>query len=1191
MVDNDVTPRSRCARRSRAHSRERRFARTATTLSEKVGTLKSPALSTLLTAGVAVLTGIALTAPPAQAAPQAPEPNPATAAAEQAAKDPAGTSQAAKDPAASGPAAPPDAGAARPAAKDVAGRATAPVRAVSADPTDHVDPLIGTSNLGNVFPGAVVPFGMFSFSPENSRGNAYRTAAPGGYRYDATKIRGFSLTHMSGTGCAGGSGDIPIFPHAGDVTSSPQTDATDAIYASTFSHANEVAKPGYYKVGLDSGVTAELGATTRTGSARFAFPAGKPANVLIRSAHSEIGSTDAKVAVDTAKRTVSGSVTSGNFCGYLAKVGQRSYYTLHFVAEFDQPFASTGTWQDATVTPGATSASGGTTFGPNGFMPPGKGSGAYLGFESGKTVNVRVGISYVSEANARANLRAENRAGTTLEQVAKRAKNQWRAQLDKIRIGGGTAEQRTMFYTALYHSLLHPNVFNDVNGEYWGFDQKAHRVRNGHTQYATFSGWDVYRSQVQLVALLEPRIAGDMAQSLYNQAKQNGGVWDRWTHASGGTAVMTGDPSAPALAGIHAFGGRDFDLRGAVRSLVKAATVPTEKDLSSAGRPVMSVGQRPSLDKFLKVHYVPTKSNAWGGAGETLEVATADFAVGQLARRAGDRRTADAFEKRAQYWQNVFNPAADLSGGYIQNRDEDGAWPTFNPATTSGFAEGSSAQYTWMVQHNPAGLFEAMGGRDKATKRLDGFFRNPDGSWALTKAGDLHAEMDNEPSINAPWLYNYGGQPYKAQETLRQAVKQLWHTGHGGIPGNDDLGAMSSWFVWTTLGLYPQVPSRAELTVTGPLFPTATIRRAHGRSITINAPAAALDAPYVQSLRVNGKATTKTWLPESFVERGGRLDFALGTTANTTWGSAPADAPPSWRAGELPYQSTASTSRIVVAPGTTGEPVSVTAHRLSGAATTIRYEVKAPAGLTVTPASGEFPVEQQGSAPIRIAVADGTAHGRYPVQVTMRTASGTALPRLGLTVVVGQPHTLPVLRESVGASDDNGNHEEADFDEGGISYSKQALAAAGLTPGGTATVDGLSFTWPDVPTGDPDNVPADGQLLNLSLPESASRISFVGAAINGNHQGKATITYADGTTEAIDLSFSDWTLGGGRDPVQYGNLVVAKTPYRNQPGGGKEPVATHIFATRPFAFPAGKRPVSVVLPENTNLHIFSVAAG
>ncbi|WP_432940433.1 GH92 family glycosyl hydrolase [Kribbella sp. CA-253562] len=1058
----------------------------------------------------------------------------------------------------------------------------------SANPTEHVDPLIGTSNLGDVFPGAVMPFGMFSFSPETSRGNQYRTAAPGGYLYDANRIRGFSLTHMSGTGCAGGSGDIPIFPYAGAVTTSPQTDAKDEVYASTFSHSNEIAKPGYYKVGLDSGATAELAATTRTGAATFTFPADKAKSLLFRTANSEVGSSDADVTIDPVKRTVTGSVTSGNFCGYLASVGQRSYYTLHFVAQFDQPFANHGTWKDATVSPGSTSATGGTTYGTDGWMPAGKGSGAYLGFDS-STVDMRIGISYVSKANAAANLAQENPRGTSLATTAARAKQAWRDQLNRIEITGGATADRTTFYTALYHALLHPNVFNDVNGQYWGFDQKPHQLSRGQkNQYATFSGWDVYRSQVQLLALLEPQRAGDIAQSLLNQAQQNDGIWDRWTHASGSTAVMTGDPSAPALAGIHAFGGTNFDVRTALQSLVKAATVPTAKDLSSAGKPVMSIGQRPSLDKYLALGYVPTKSNAWGGAVETLEDVTADFALAQLASAVGDRKTADTFVKRSQYWQNVFNPE---NGGYIQNRDENGAWPAFTPSTQDGFAEGSSAQYTWMIPHNRAGLFDAMGGRDVVNQRLDAFFKDADGNWALTKSGDLHAEMDNEPSINTPWIYNYSGQPWKAQETLRQAMSQLWNTTTGGIPGNDDLGAMSSWYVWTALGLYPEVPSRAELQVAAPLFPRAVIHRDKGRTIRINAPGATAATKYVQSLRVDGRSSSKPWLGASFVQRGGTLDFTVGTTANKVWGSSAKDAPPSWRTGEIPFQTSTDIGRVVVAPGTTSDPVTIKAHRLSGTATSVSYTVTTPAGLTAAPASGSFTVDQSGGAALRVTAAPGTPDGRYPVTVALKSADGTALPRLGFTVVVGLPNSFSVLREGVAASDDAGDHTEADYDGGGVSYSRQALAAAGLTPGGTVTKEGLTFVWPGVPAGEPDNVPADGQLLDLSLPAGTTKLSFVGSAVNGNQQGTATLRYADGTTSEIDLSFSDWTLGGGGDTVHFGNLVVASTPYRNESGGGRDNVATHLFATAPIPVAAGRVPVSVTLPKNRDLRIFTLATG
>ena len=877
------------------------------------------------------------------------------------------------------------------------------------DPTTLVNPLIGTAHGGNVFPGAVLPFGMFAFSPENSRGNQTRTAAPGGYRFDATKIRGFSLTHLSGTGCAGASGDIPFFPHVGEVTTSPSADTTDAVYASTFSHSAEVATPGFYSVKLDSGASAELTATTRTGSGRFAFPAGQPATMLVRSSNSELVSTDAHVNVDVAHRTVTGSVTSGNFCGYIGTENRRSYYTLFFHAEFDQPFAAVGTWTDGTVTPGSTSASGGTQFGRNGFPVPGKGSGAYLRFADGATVGMRVGISYVSEDNARANLAAENRAGTPMQRIRDRATDAWRQMLGRVRIGGGTTDQRTIFYTALYHALLHPNVFSDANGEYRGFDQQTHRVTGRQrAQYANFSGWDVYRSQLQLVTLLDPGTGSDIAQSLFNQANQNGGTWDRWTHVSGGTHVMAGDPSVPALAGIYAFGGRDFDVRGAVRSLVTAATVPTPQDLSARGKPVMSVGQRPSLDKYLSLHYVPAQSNAWGGAGETLEDVTADFALAQLAQAVGDERTARQFVTRAQYWQNVFNPLSDPSGGYIQDRNADGSWPLSTPASFNGFAEGTSAQYTWMVPHNVAGLFQALGGNARAVARLDAFFHNADGSPVFNGGDGTKADLTNEPSLNAAWLFNYAGRADKTQQTVRQAVNTLWTTQPDGIPGNDDLGEMSSWFVFAALGLYPQVPSRAELVVGSPLFPFAHIDRAGGRDIVIRAPQAAADTPFVQSLRVNGRSTDRAWLPESFVHDGGRLDFALATTPNPRFGAQ--DPPPSWRQGELPYAVTAAPGKVVIPAGSSGQ-LTVSVFRMSTTLPPARFQVEPPAGLAAQPASGSFmvdPATGTGSVTVTVTVAAGTPDGRYSVPIRVTTADRAALPPLAVLVVVGQPGSFAV---------------------------------------------------------------------------------------------------------------------------------------------------------------------------------------
>ncbi|BCY10754.1 hypothetical protein L3i22_058420 [Actinoplanes sp. L3-i22] len=913
------------------------------------------------------------------------------------------------------------------------------------DPAAYVDPFIGTTNLGNTYPGAVTPFGMLAWSPQTSRGNQISTPAPGGYQYTATKIRGFSLTHLSGVGCSGGNGDIPVMPQVGDVATSPTADATDAAFASTFAHANESAKPGYYAVDLDSGAGAELTATPRTGAGRFTFPADKPANLLFRTSLSETGSEAATVHLDAATRTVTGSVRAGNFCGPQSTDNSHAYYTLHFVAVLDQPFAATGTWKDATLTPGGTDESGGSGYSAAGRPNAGKGSGGYVTFAPGTTsVGMRVAVSYVSLDGARANLAAESE-GRGFDQIAAKARAAWTARLKKIAIGGGTEAQRRTFYTALYHAQLEPTLTSDVTGQYRGADDVAHALRGKqHAQYGTFSGWDVYRAQVQLLTILDPAMASDFAQSLYNYAGQRDGEWDRWLLVHGKTAVMSGDPSAAAIAAMHAFGARDFDVKGAFDSLVRAATVPTANDSSDAGCNVECVGQRPALDKYLRLGYVPADDcHCWGGAAETLEDAAADYGLSRLAGALGDKANQQTFLDRSHNWRNVFDPAAKADAGlehnireqiaavtasgenppyegkakafdgdrgtkwltfattgwvqaqlaqpqtvttyaltsgndepgrdpkdwrllgsddgatwdvvdartgqafaqrgqtveytvaapkpyryyrldvtanggedivqlgeleladpavatptppdgpfvgWMRDRYADGSWaPGFSPSTGTGFVEGSSAQYTWMVYSDVPGLAAAMGGNAAAAERLDAFFRKPDGTFDLTATSSTKFDATNEPDIQTPYLYNYLGQAYKTQETVRAIIDGRWSDGTGGIPGNDDAGTMSAWYVFSALGLYPTVPTRAELALTTPLFPRAVVHLAGGRSLSIDAPG---DGNYVTGLKLDGKPRSKAWLPATAVRDGGRLVYTRAATPSRTWGSGAGDVPP-----------------------------------------------------------------------------------------------------------------------------------------------------------------------------------------------------------------------------------------------------------------------------------------------------------
>ncbi|WP_103890570.1 GH92 family glycosyl hydrolase [Actinacidiphila yanglinensis] len=1072
-----------------------------------------------------------------------------------------------------------------------------------ADPAATVNPLIGTSNAGNTYPGAVVPFGMLAWSPQNSTGNQFSTPAPGGYRYDATKIRGFSLTHLNGVGCSGANGDIPIMPYVGDVTSSPSADTKDATYASTFSHANETASPGYYKVGLDSGASAELTTTARTGTGEFGFPADKPASMLLRTSNSESGSSAADVHVDAATQTVTGSVSAGNFCGPQSANNRHDVYTLYFTAHFDQPFAKVGTWTDGTLNAGSTSASGGTGYNSSGNPTAGKGSGAYVTFAAGtQQVQAKVAISYVSAANAEANLRAENPPGKSFAAVRAEAKAAWNTDLRKVQVSGGSADQTSTFYTALYHSMLEPTLTSDVNGQYLGSDRKTHQLSRGqHAQYGTFSGWDQYRAQVQLLTLLQPTVGSDYAQSLFNYASQNGGEWDRWLLENGKTSIMSGDPSDAALAGIYAFGGTDFDVKGALASLAKAATVPTANDSDSAGCNVECVGERPALDQYEALGYVPADNcHCWGGAAETLEDAAADFGLSQLAGQVGDHADESKFAQRSGSWTNVFDPNATTQGGWMRNRNSDGTWAgtNFSPATGDGFVEGSSARYSWMVYSDVAGLAQAMGG-DKATvDRLDSFFRAPDGSFDFTAQDQTRYDPTNEPDINAPYLYDYLGAPYKTQQTVRAETDTLWTNTPGGIPGNDDAGTMSSWYVFSALGMYPQVPSRADLVLSAPVFPHAVIHTGLGKTITVNAPQASTKNIYIQSLRTNGKKSDQPWVPASFATHGGTLDYTLGSTPNTTWGSAAKDVPPSFRDGEAPFFATTTPGAVKVEPGGSADSA-LAVSSIQDRGQDVRWSAAAPDGITLTPASGHLNVPKNGkaTAKLSVAVAAGTKAGVYQVPLTLTSsaaAHGSTSPKAWLSVTVGVKGSVSwyVNNKGISADDDN---PAANFDGGGWSYSAKALAAAGATPGSTVSAGGFDFTWPQVTPGAPDNIQVGGgdQVLDVSATSAGdTRLSLLGSADDGPTTGTATLTYTDGTTQQADIGFSDWTLGGGGDQPSFDNTVAVHTAYRDVMGGTTDPVGTDVFATAPITLQAGKQLASVTLPATTSggdMHVFAVA--
>ncbi|MEV4315740.1 GH92 family glycosyl hydrolase [Actinocrispum sp. NPDC049592] len=1053
----------------------------------------------------------------------------------------------------------------------VTGLATAaPATAAQDDLAQFVNPYIGTKpggpdhgtggGAGNTFPGADVPFGMVQWSPDTV------TQQHGGYFYDDTRLKGFSLTHLSGAGCSTYQ-DIPFMPFAGQVTTSPATDP--GRYIAGFNRANESATPGAYSVTLNSGARVDLSVTQRTGIGRFTFPAG-PATLLVNTSGSIAGTDDAEVTIGT--NTISGWATSGRFCGADHR------YRVYFTAQFDRPFESIGTWKNGTVTPGRSTERGGSpakvdvskttakAANRQDTTVSGPGSGGFVTFDTfeSDTVNVRVGLSFVSIDGAAKNLKAES--GTkTLEQIRDAARMAWNTRLNTIKVKGGTPDQLTTFYTALYHSLLQPNVFSDADGRYPGFDGRIHTADKGHAVYTNFSGWDIYRSEAQLLALIAPKETSDIARSMIAFAEQ-GGSWDRWTVANGYTGVMNGDPYHIIVSTAYAFGAKDFDASKALLLMLRGATQPTQ-----------GYQERPGLDDYQKLGYIPMGApDVWGPAATTLEYTSADFAISELARRLGDTATWSTFTKRAQNWQNLYNPAT----GYLQPRNRDGSFlRPFNPASGDGFVEGNGAQYTWMVPYNPRGLFNALGGNATVVSRLDTFF-------SQLNAGPAQpfAFMGNEPNSNVPWLYNYAGAPAKTQAVTRRVLDELYSPHPDGLVGNDDLGQMSAWYVWAAMGLYPMIPGRSELVLNGPSFSQVVITRPNA-TLTLNATGA---GQYISGLSFNGKASTRTWLPESFVEKGGTVDFAMSSSPSA-WGSGPGDAPPSFRDGEVGQRGYVDPSRVIIPPGTTGF-VEIGAQDFSGNGAKVQWTAPPPVGLSVIPGGGEIdvPPGAKASRSVAVRVEPDTPEATYKIVVNF-----AGLEPAVLQVLVTQPGSLRSAFNNVGISPDNAM-SVANFDNVGFSYSANALSNAGVKPGSKITVDGLVHTWPITEVGEPDNVIASGQTVNLTAPAGATKLALLGSAANGSASGTLTITYTDGTTQSAQVGFSDWTLGGGGQQPSFNNRIAATSSYRNSTNGTTQGLATYVFATEPITVDGTKTIRSVTLPLSVtggSLHVFAVTAG
>jgi predicted alpha-1,2-mannosidase len=1015
---------------------------------------------------------------------------------------------------------------------------TAPVT----NPAKMVDTRTWTSGGGNTFPGADVPFGQVQWSPDTMPNNN----AGGGYSYGDSQLWGYSLTHISGPGC-GAAGDVPILPMTGGL---PSGDPAQSV--TSFTNTGEVAQAGYYSAesNLPNTITSDFAETAHSAMGQFTFPKTTQADFLVKLMASQNGNFGTSATI-VGNDEIQGSVTSGQFCGEPVNDGQTQQYTVYFDIVFNHPFtASQIVTESGQTDPDSVFLTFNTTASP--------------------VIDAKVGISYVSAANAQQNWQTEN-PGWNFGAVHSAAQADWNKLLGRIQVSGGTYAQTQEFYSLLYKDFLQPNITSDVNGQFMGADMKVHTLAPGQAnQYGIFSGWDIYHSLSQLQAMLDPRAASDMSQSLVNYYAEDG-ILQQWGYLNLNNYVMVGDPSDSIIADAYAFGARQFHTRDALADMVKQAT--TVNDV------------RPGEALEQKYGYLPEDGsygccNPHGQVPTLLEYDTEDFATAQMARALGDTSDATMLQNRANNWVNVFDSANDL----LNPRDENGAFVTgISPTTTSPYVEGDAYEYLWNVPNDYAGLFSLLGGNAAVVPELQQYLSQPNGF-------GMYAQLTNEFDFGEQFALDYAGDPAGTQQAVNNIRNGMDLPGPSGLANNDDLGANSSSFIWEMLGLYPENSGSDQLVLGSPGFPHVAIHLPRGTTITSNAPGASPTRFYVDSLRLNGAKYSKLHMKFSTLARGATLDWTLGTSP-TSWGSAPQDAPASY-GPVFAGNASVSPSTLDIQPGASGTAkLSVTSS--AGSSQSVNWTATASSGVTVSPSSGTLSVGAGGTATASLDVTAGSTDGAYTVTIDLTSSAGKIIP-VQLAVVVAKPGDLSPYYNVTGISSD-GDGGTANYDGDGFSYSQQALAAAGLTPGGTVTSGGLTYTWPSVPAGQPDAVYAGGQTIPVSTPSGASSLGFLGSATNAASTGAfgtVTVNYTDGTSSTATLGMSDWTLNANASSPSFGNVIVATTPYRNF-DGGMQSVNTYIFA-QSIPIDSSKTVASITLPPvttNGSIGIFTISAG
>lgn len=748
------------------------------------------------------------------------------------------------------------------------------------DPIKLVDPFIGTGPEGHTFPGATAPFGMVQLSPDTQIRpfkQSYKWAA--GYRYEDTTILGFSHTHFSGAGHSD-LGDVLLTPISGDkVPLEPgDPEGTQAGYRSRFSHKSEHAEPGYYSVTLeDARVGVELTASDRVGVHRYRFAESARRHLLL-DLRSSIYNYPGKVLWSRVRIRKDGMVT-----GMRETRGWAPGRQLYFAIRFSSPMSGHALYNREETPPPY-----------RGFKTPGdspedtqsvegRGLEAVFDFASStEPLIVKVALSPVSEENAITNMEAEV-PNFDFDGVRAATQKLWRAELGKAELDGSPAMEKSL-YTALYHTMLAPSTSMDVNGEYRGPDNQVHRAE-GFRFVSSLSLWDTYRAEQPLMTMLQPeKRTNDLVKSLIASQQQSPfGILPVWQFAGIETWCMIGYHSVPIIADAYMKGIRGYDVQAALDAMVASATYAPYGNLGA----------------YMKLGYVPVDHDG-EAASKTMEYAFDDWTLARMAKAMGNDSVAATFLKRSTYWRNNFN----IADGFVEPRLADGTYrKPFEPARAgvdSGFTEGNAWQYSWYQPQDEQGLIELMGGKEKLVAKLDAMFDQKVDLSQYADVEDISGMIGqyihgNEPSHHLAYLYMYAGAPLKTQARLKQIVDSQYKPSPDGLVGNDDLGQMSAWLVFTSLGFYPVAPGSNQYILGRPFVDHATLHLPNGKSLKIAATGMSESQSFLKDVQLNGLSLDRSYVTHEELMQGGELTFVFSNEKEAAW---------SHRALRLPYSET-----------------------------------------------------------------------------------------------------------------------------------------------------------------------------------------------------------------------------------------------------------------------------------------------